>query len=132
MGLKFYESVSKTLQSLFGDAASHQIAFKGRNYKRISELIWKIEEEENIYKKAKLKVQLIQKLKHAIKEEGTNEPYIKKALSLWHTYEETVFNLSEQSKNETIESIKRMSLGQRMKFQELIAKRNTPKSGKEI
>jgi hypothetical protein len=34
-----------------------------------------------------------------------------------------VFNLSENSQ-ETIESIKRMSLGQRMKFQQLVSERN--------
>jgi hypothetical protein len=42
---------------------------------------------------------------------------------MWHNYEEMVFNLSEHSKHETIESIKRMSLGHRMKFAELINKK---------
>ena len=43
---------------------------------------------------------------------------------MYNDYEEMVFNLSEQSKNETIQSIKSMSLGQRLKFQQLISKRN--------
>ncbi len=52
---------------------------------------------------------------------------------MYNDYEEMVFNLSEQSTNETIASIKAMSLGQRMKFQELLIKRNikNSKGGKE-
>lgn len=46
---------------------------------------------------------------------------------MYSDYEEMVFNLSEQSNSETIESIKKMSLGQRLKFQELISKRNQEK-----
>ena len=42
---------------------------------------------------------------------------------MWSDYEEMVFNLSEHSKNETIESVKKMSLGHRMKFAEMINKK---------
>jgi hypothetical protein len=63
-------------------------------------------------------------------------PYIKQAVDMWHEYEEMVFNLSENSKNETIESIKKMSLGHRMKYSELLNKkieRLKPQgNGKEI
>lgn len=61
------------------------------------------------------------------KELEPDEPrqsYDKQALKIYHDYEEIVFNLSEQSANETIESVKRMSLGQRLKFQKLIQARN--------
>lgn len=43
---------------------------------------------------------------------------------MYDDYEQMVFNLSEQSKSETIESVKNMTVGQRMKFQQLIVKRN--------
>jgi hypothetical protein len=45
-------------------------------------------------------------------------------LKIYKDYEETVFSLSEQSANETIASIKSMTLGQRLQLQELITKRN--------
>ncbi len=48
-------------------------------------------------------------------------------LKIYHDYELLVFTLSEQSENETIESIKNMSVGQRLKFQQLITARNKPK-----
>lgn len=50
--------------------------------------------------------------------------YAKTALQMYDDYEQMVFNLSEQSKNETVESVKNMTVGQRMKFQQLIIKRN--------
>ena len=54
--------------------------------------------------------------------------YAENALKIYHDYELLVFELSEQSKNETIESIKNMSVGQRIKFQQLITNRNKPKN----
>lgn len=51
-------------------------------------------------------------------------PYDSQVMKIYNDYEESVFNLSEQSANETIESIKKMSLGQRLKFQQLISARN--------
>jgi hypothetical protein len=61
-------------------------------------------------------------------------PYVKQAVDMWHDYEEMVFNLSENSKNETIASIKKMSLGHRMKYAELLAKKieKIKGNGKEI
>jgi ABC-type Na+ transport system ATPase subunit NatA len=50
--------------------------------------------------------------------------YADAVMKMFKDYEETVFNLSEQSANETIASIKAMSLGQRLQLQELITKRN--------
>ncbi len=50
--------------------------------------------------------------------------YQNAVLQMYNDYEKLVFNLSEQSKNETIDSIKLMSLGQRLKFQQLITERN--------
>ena len=50
--------------------------------------------------------------------------YSASVLKMYHDYEAMVFNLSEQSKNENIESIKVMTLGQRLKFQQLITERN--------
>lgn len=50
-------------------------------------------------------------------------------MKIYNDYEEMVFNLSEQSANETIDSIKRMTVAQRMKFQELITKRNKSNTG---
>ena len=55
---------------------------------------------------------------------------------MWHDYEELVFYLSENSKNETIASIKKMSLGHRMKYAELLNKKmerlNPQGNGKEL
>lgn len=50
--------------------------------------------------------------------------YVDSVLKIYKDYEETVFSLSEQSANETIASIKSMTLGQRLQLQELITKRN--------
>lgn len=50
--------------------------------------------------------------------------YTAMVVKIFNDYEELVFNLSEQSANETIESIKNMSHGQRLKLQELLTKRN--------
>jgi hypothetical protein len=80
-----------------------------------------------------LKVELLRAVNTAEKERST--PYATKVVKMYNDYEETVFNLSEQSANETIKSIKEMSLGQRMKFQELITKRNLKnqkKNGQEV
>jgi len=55
-------------------------------------------------------------------------PYTSQVVKMYNDYEETVFNLSEQSTNETISSIKAMSLGQRMKYQDLIINRNRKNS----
>ena len=90
-------------------------------------MIWGIEEEKNEFKKAKLKVSAERKIKQ-LQGDEQRISYAMQVLKLYSDYEEMVFNLSEQSANETIESIKRMSLGQRMKFQELIIKKNRPKA----
>jgi len=49
--------------------------------------------------------------------------YQASVLRFYGDYEEMVFNLSEESQSETIENIKNMTLGQRLKFQELIQKK---------
>jgi hypothetical protein len=71
-------------------------------------------------------------LKRLIKNEDKTT-YIQGVLKIYEDYEQMVFNISEQSKNETIASIKEMSLGQRMKLQQLITKRQrkSVKDGKE-
>jgi len=51
---------------------------------------------------------------------------------MYENYEEMVFNISEQSKNETIASIKSMTYGQRMKLQNLITKRLRKNGKKEL
>ena len=50
--------------------------------------------------------------------------YSQQVVKIYNSYEELVFNLADQSNNETTESIKRMTLGQRMKFQQLLNNRN--------
>lgn len=55
--------------------------------------------------------------------------YGQQVMKIYNDYEGMVFNLSEQSANETIDSIKRMTVAQRMKFQELITKRNKSNTG---
>ena len=49
--------------------------------------------------------------------------YEQAVVKIYKDYEELVFNLSEASKNETIDSIKRMSVGQRMEFEQLLINR---------
>jgi len=89
-----------------------------------------------VYKKARLKVKLAQKIKQETKEEQRRLPYVKQAVDMWHDYEELVFNLSENSKNETIASIKKMTLGHRMKYAELLNKKierlKSKGNGKEV
>jgi hypothetical protein len=63
---------------------------------------------------------LIKSVHNSVKKER----YIDAVLRMYKEYEETVFNLSEESANETIASIKAMTLGQRLQLQELITKRN--------
>ncbi len=50
--------------------------------------------------------------------------YAQSVFRMYNDKQEEIFNLSEQSKNETIESIGRMSVGQVLKLKELILKRN--------
>lgn len=59
------------------------------------------------------------------------EAYPDQVLKIYHNYEEMVFNLSEQTNNETMESIKAMSLGDRLKLQQLITKRNQAKNARK-
>lgn len=49
--------------------------------------------------------------------------YEQSVVKIYKDYEELVFNLSEASKNETIASIKAMTVGQRMEFENLLIKR---------
>lgn len=89
--------------------------------------MWELDEETNIYKKALLKSRIERDIKILVETEK-RETYSQNVLRMYNEYEEVVFNLSEQSKNETIESIKRMSLGQRMKYQDLLLKSKNKKT----
>lgn len=48
------------------------------------------------------------------------DSYANMVVKMYHEYEEAVFNLSEQSANETIDSIKNMTLLGRIQFQKNI------------
>lgn len=50
--------------------------------------------------------------------------YSKTVVKMFNDHHFLVFNLSEQSNNETIESVSKMSLGHRLMFQRNIAARN--------
>lgn len=78
-------------------------------------------------RRAKLGSQLYRAIKKVTVKERV--VYDTRVLQMYHDYEELVFNLAEQSKNETIESIKNMTVGQRMKFTQLIKRRKRPKNG---
>lgn len=52
------------------------------------------------------------------------ELYTSQVVQIYHDYEELVYNLSDHTNNETIRSIKAMSVGERMKLQQLITRKN--------
>jgi hypothetical protein len=83
---------------------------------------------ETKWDEAKIQVQInkITKQLKASEDEkkGPKLSYSRAAIKLWEDYQQTVFYLAEESTSETMESIKRMTVLDRMKFQQMINKRN--------
>lgn len=120
---KFYESISKNIRGLFAGAGNDESSDTGRSLKRIINLKFQHEEEVKILKKAKILSEINIITKRLISE-NERQTYNSAVVKMYNDYEQMVFNLSEQSTNETLESIKNMTLAQRLKFSELIVKRN--------
>ncbi len=92
-------------------------------------LRFELKEETDWLKRIKIQAK-IDELKRGLRTEG-RKTYQQQVVDMYNDYEAMVFNLSEESSNETIESIKRMTLGDRMKFQQLIVARNRKKNGRQ-
>lgn len=90
-----------------------------------------MDEAESEVKKAKIKIKITQKMKQFEKEEKWS-PYAMQVLKMGGDYQETCFNLSQHSSNETIASIKTMTLGDRMRFQKYIQKNIKPVESAEV
>lgn len=82
-----------------------------------------MDETESWLERARIKKKA-DSLERSVVNQVERKTYDEMVLQLYNDYEQTVFNLSEQSKNETIESIKNMSVGQRHQFMKLISEKN--------